>query len=42
MNKIWEIVTDIFIGIIIIFISVMLYFGLKTETVLRSFYNKNV
>ncbi len=42
MNKIWEIVIDLFIGIIIIFFSVMLYFGLKTETVLKSLYNKNV
>lgn len=38
MNKVWEIIIDIFLGIGIMFISVMMYFGLRTETVMKSVY----
>lgn len=38
MNKVWETVLDVFIGIIIIFISVTIYFGIRTETVMKSMY----
>ncbi|TAH70326.1 MAG: hypothetical protein EWM47_05585, partial [Anaerolineaceae bacterium] len=38
MNKVWEFVIDIFAGILIIFVSVTIYFGLRTETVMKSMY----
>lgn len=38
MNKVWECVVDVFIGIIIIFLSVTAYFGLRAEAVTKSMY----
>lgn len=38
MNKVWEYFIDIFIGVSIIFIAVLIYFGLRTETVVKSLY----
>lgn len=38
MNKVWECVVDVFIGILIMFVSVSIYFGLRTESVIKSMY----
>lgn len=38
MHKVWTLVIDIFIGILIIFVSVTIYFGIRTETVMKSMY----
>ncbi len=38
MNKVWEYVIDIFVGIIIMFLSVAVYFSIRTETVMKSMY----
>lgn len=38
MNKVWLYIIDIFFGIVIMFISVTVYFGLRTETVMKSMY----
>lgn len=40
MNKAWVIVVDVVIGIFIILFSVMVYFGLRKESVLNSLYRK--
>ena len=34
----WEVIFDLFIGILIIFVSVAVYFGLRTESVKKSMY----
>lgn len=39
MNKAWECIIDVFIGILIIFVSVFVYFSLRTESVIRSMYD---
>ena len=38
MNKVWESIFDVFVGILIMFISVTVYFGLRTESVIKSMY----
>ncbi len=38
MNKVWECVIDVFIGILIMFVSVSVYFGLRTESVIKTMY----
>lgn len=40
MNKVWLYIIDIFVAILIIFISVTIYFGIRTETVMKSIYEK--
>lgn len=38
MNKVWECIIDVFIGLLIIFVSVFIYFGLRTEAVMKAMY----
>ncbi|MDD4112812.1 MAG: hypothetical protein PHC56_07245 [Herbinix sp.] len=38
MSKVWECVIDTFIGVLIMFVSVSVYFGLRTESVIKSMY----
>lgn len=38
MSKVWECIIDVFIGILLIFVSVSVYFGLRTESVIKSMY----
>lgn len=38
MDKIWGYLIDTFIAIIIMFVAVAIYFGLRTETVMKSIY----
>ncbi|NLO08288.1 MAG: hypothetical protein GX129_00230, partial [Clostridiales bacterium] len=38
MSKVWECIVDVFIGILIMFVSVSVYFGLRTESVIKSMY----
>jgi len=36
MNKVWPLIIDIFIGILIMFVCVAIYFGIRTETMKKS------
>lgn len=38
MDKVWGYVIDIFMAIIIMFVAVAIYFGLRSETVMKSIY----
>lgn len=40
MNKAWTYIIDIFIGVLIMFVAVAIYFGLRTETVMKSMYDE--
>ena len=40
MNKPWLLIIDIFAGFLIIFIGLVLYFGLRRETVMKSMYEE--
>lgn len=40
MNKTWLYIIDIFTGLLIMFVAVALYFGLRTETVMKSMYEE--
>lgn len=41
MDKVWSLIIDVFIGIIIVFISVAIYFSLRTDSVKKSI-TKNI
>jgi len=42
MNKVWLYIIDIFVGILLMFIAVTVYFGIRTETVMQSMYDNAI
>lgn len=40
MNKVWTYVIDVLIGLLIMFVVVAVYYGLRTETVIKSMYEE--